>query len=115
MKKASQLRDEINKVQKQIQEKKSKDIKKIVITENDVAEVVSKWTKIPVTKLTEMESDKLLKLEILLKDRVKGQDEAISAVSKAIRRNRIGISNSNRPIGSFLFLGQQALENRSKA
>lgn len=103
--KASQYRDEINKIQKQIEDKKSSNSKKIVISENDVAEVVSKWTKIPVTKLTEMESEKLLKLESLLKERVKGQDEAISAVAKAIRRNRIGISNSNRPIGSFLFLG----------
>ena len=75
------------------------------ITEQDIAEVISKWTGIPVTKLTEGEAEKLLNLEKSLTERVKGQDEAIAMVSKAIRRSRIGIRDPKRPIGSFLFLG----------
>ncbi|MBO7526950.1 MAG: ATP-dependent Clp protease ATP-binding subunit [Clostridia bacterium] len=75
------------------------------ITANDIAEIVSKWTKIPVTKLTTSEKDKLLNLESILHKRVVGQDAAIEAVCKAIRRSRVGISDSKRPIGSFIFMG----------
>ena len=75
------------------------------ITANDVAEIVSKWTKIPVTKLTTSEKDKLLNLENILHKRVVGQDNAIEAVCKAIRRSRVGISDAKRPIGSFIFMG----------
>lgn len=106
--KASRLRDEINAYKKQIEEIKKLPVageQKQEITENDIAEVVSKWTNIPVTKMTEGETEKLLKLEETLKTRVKGQDEAIQSVAKAIRRSRIGISDPKRPIGSFLFLG----------
>lgn len=75
------------------------------IGENEIAEVVSKWTGIPVTKLTEGEKEKLIHLEEILHKRVVGQDEAINAVSKAIRRARVGLQDSKRPIGSFLFMG----------
>ena len=76
-----------------------------VVTAEDVAEVVSLWTKIPVAKLTQSEASKLLKLEENLHKRVIGQEEAVNAVSKAIRRGRVGLKDPNRPIGSFLFLG----------
>ena len=76
------------------------------ITANDIALIISKWTGIPVTKLTESEKEKLLNLENILHRRVVGQDDAISAVCKAIRRQRVGISDANRPIGSFIFMGQ---------
>ena len=79
--------------------------KKIVIDEDDVANIVSLWTNVPVQKLAEKESEKLVKLENVLSKRVIGQKEAIEAVSKAIRRSRVGIQDPNRPIGSFLFLG----------
>ncbi len=75
------------------------------IGENEIAEVVASWTKIPVKKLTEQESDRLLNLEKMLHKRVIGQDAAVSAVAKAIRRGRVGLQDPNRPIGSFLFLG----------
>ncbi len=78
----------------------------ITITSDDICSIISKWTNIPVTKLTESEKDRLLKLESILHNRVIGQDEAVVAVSKAIRRARIGLKESNRPIGSFMFLGQ---------
>ncbi len=75
------------------------------VTESEIAEVVSKWTGIPVAKMLEGERDKLLKMEVALHKRVVGQDEAISAVADAIRRSRAGLSDPNRPNGSFLFLG----------
>jgi ATP-dependent Clp protease ATP-binding subunit ClpB len=75
------------------------------VTEEDVAEVVAKWTGIPVSRLMEGEVEKLIKMEERLHDRVIGQDEAIAAVSNALRRSRAGLSDPNRPIGSFLFLG----------
>ena len=77
----------------------------VCVTESDVEKIVSVWTKIPVTKLAEKESAKLLKLEKILHTRVIGQDEAVVAVAKAVRRGRVGLKDPNRPIGSFLFLG----------
>lgn len=77
----------------------------LVVTEEDVASVVSKWTKIPVQKLTESENTKLKKLEQTLHKRVVGQEEAVSAVARAVKRGRVGLKSPNRPIGSFLFLG----------
>ncbi len=107
--KASKLRDEITEINKQLEELKNTPSTKpevpAEIGEEEIAEVVSKWTGIPITKVTEGESEKLLKLEATLGERVKGQDEAIVAVSKAIRRGRIGMRDARRPIGSFLFLG----------
>lgn len=75
------------------------------VGEEDIARVVAMWTKIPVTKLAEKESEKLLKLESILHKRVIGQEEAVNAVAKAMRRGRVGLKDPNRPIGSFLFLG----------
>ena len=106
--KAGKLRDQIIKMKEEIARLKSLPVassSETVISEQDVAEVVSKWTNIPLTKLTEGEAEKLLNLEQVLKERVKGQDEAVEKVSKAIRRSRIGIRDPRRPIGSFLFLG----------
>ncbi len=79
--------------------------KNLIVTENDIAEVVSNWTKIPVQKLAQKESEKLLKLESILHKRVIGQEEAVSAVARAMKRGRVGLQDPNRPIGSFLFLG----------
>ncbi len=76
-----------------------------VVGENEIAEVVSLWTKIPVKKLAEKESERLLKLESILHKRVIGQEEAVAAVAKAMRRGRVGLQDPGRPIGSFLFLG----------
>lgn len=77
----------------------------LVITESEVADIISVWTKIPVKKLEEEETERLRRLESTLHERVVGQKEAVTAVSKAIRRGRVGIKDPNRPIGSFLFLG----------
>ena len=79
--------------------------KSLVVAENDIEEVVSNWTKIPVQKLAQKESEKLLKLESVLHKRVIGQEEAVSAVARAMKRGRVGLQDPNRPIGSFLFLG----------
>ena len=76
-----------------------------VVTEKDVAQVISTWAKVPVTQLTEKESDRLLRLEDTLHRRVIGQEDAVRAVARAIRRGRVGLQDPNRPIGSFLFLG----------
>lgn len=75
------------------------------VLEEDIATIVSSWTGVPVTQLTEAESERLLRLEETLHNRIIGQDEAVTAVSKAIRRGRVGIKDKNRPIGSFIFLG----------
>lgn len=79
--------------------------KDYIVGENEIAEVVSMWTRIPVKKLAEKESERLLKLENVLHKRVIGQEEAVKAVAKAMRRGRVGLKDPNRPIGSFLFLG----------
>ncbi len=85
---------------------KRKDTSKLpLVTEEDIAGVISMWSQVPVNRLTQKESDRLLKMEKELHKRVIGQDEAITAVSKAIRRGRVGLQDPNRPIGSFLFLG----------
>ena len=77
----------------------------MVVGENEIADVVSDWTKIPVKKLAMEESERLMNLEKILHERVVGQDEAVTAVAKAIRRGRVGLKDPKRPIGSFLFLG----------
>ncbi|SDI32454.1 ATP-dependent Clp protease ATP-binding subunit ClpC [Pseudobutyrivibrio sp. 49] len=84
---------------------KKRKAKPAVLTENDVATVVALWTKIPVAKLTEQESVRLRKIESILHKRVIGQEEAVSAVARAVRRGRVGLKEKGRPIGSFLFLG----------
>ena len=92
------------KQQKQRIQQKNAD-KKLVVTEEDIAEVVSQWTKIPVKKLAESESVRLNRLEETLHKRVVGQEEAVSAVARSIKRGRVGLKDPKRPIGSFLFLG----------
>ncbi len=77
----------------------------LIVDEDEIASVVSTWTKIPVQRIAQAESERLMKLEETLHNRVIGQDEAVTAVSKAIRRGRVGLKDPNRPIGSFLFLG----------
>jgi len=98
-----QLRKKMDRMMKAYEKKLSG--AEYVVDENAIAEIVSIWTKIPVKKLAEKESEKLLKLEDSLHERVVGQEEAVSAVSRAIRRGRVGLQDPNRPIGSFLFLG----------
>ena len=106
---AGQIHDEYKKAQAEYETLKADFDKSLekgpTITFDDIARVVSAWSHVPVTKLTESERDKLLNLEDLLHNRVIGQDKAIVAVSKAIRRARAGLKDPNRPIGSFLFLG----------
>lgn len=77
----------------------------LLVTEEDIAEVVSAWTKVPVQKLAESDADRLKKLESVLHKRVIGQEEAVSAVARAVKRGRVGLKDPHRPIGSFLFLG----------
>ncbi|MBR1702792.1 MAG: ATP-dependent Clp protease ATP-binding subunit [Lachnospiraceae bacterium] len=96
----------IKKYQRQMDRRQAKEENmSYSIGENDIAEVVAMWTKIPVQKLAEKESERLLRLESILHKRVIGQEEAVKAVSKAMRRGRVGLKDPNRPIGSFLFLG----------
>ncbi len=96
----------IKKYERALKRKEKQGVKhEYVIGENEVAEVVSLWTKIPLKKLAEKESERLLKLESILHHRVIGQEEAVTAVAKAMRRGRVGLQDPNRPIGSFLFLG----------
>ena len=107
--KAAELRDEEQSLLKEIGDKKSiakeKSDQKLIVTEEDIAAVVAQWTGIPVAKIAEEESATLLHLEEELHKRVVGQDEAITAVAKAVRRARAGLKDPKRPIGSFLFLG----------
>lgn len=102
-KKQEKKREKIEKLRAKWQ--KEKVSKKLVVGEGEIADVVSGWTKIPVRKLEEGESARLMKLESILHERVVGQDEAVTAVSRAIRRGRVGLKDPKRPIGSFLFLG----------
>ncbi len=109
-KKAGELRDRRKELEAKIERKKldwSKNSERVgdEIGPEEIAEVVSKWTKIPVTKLTETETQRLVNLEEILHKRVIGQDAAVVSVAKAIRRARAGLKDANRPIGTFLFLG----------
>ena len=108
--KAANLRDKENETKKKLEKEKQKwedrNTKSVsVLTEEDIADVISSWTGIPVKKLTQDENEKLKNLEKTLHERVIGQNEAVEAVAKAIRRGRAGLKDPNRPIGSFLFLG----------
>ena len=107
--KAAKLRDEEQSLVKEIDDKKTvakeESDKKLIVTEEDIAAVVAQWTGIPVAKIAEEESDTLLHLEDELHKRVIGQDDAVTAVAKAVRRARAGLKDPKRPIGSFLFLG----------
>lgn len=106
---AAKLRDQEKELTQQLEEQQKEwrfdQADKIVVGESDIAEVVASWTGIPVSRITESEAMRLLKLEEELHKRVVGQDEAVSAVSRAIRRARSGLHDPKRPVGSFLFLG----------
>ena len=106
----AELRDKEQKQRKKLEKERERwnneNVKALtVITEDNIAEVISKWTNIPVQKITQDENEKLKNLENELHKRVIGQDQAIEAVAKSIRRGRVGVKDPNRPIGSFLFLG----------
>ncbi len=104
--KIKESQERLEDLQKELQTQQSEDtLIKEEVTNEDIAEVVAKWTGIPVTKMLQSEREKLLQLESVLHKRVIGQEEAIQAVSDAIRRSRAGLQDANRPIGSFLFLG----------
>lgn len=97
------LRDELEQLKSEWQNKQGNE--KLEVTKEDIAQVVANWTGVPVTKIAEEETDRLLKLESILHDRVIGQDEAVKSISRAIRRARAGLKDPKRPIGSFVFLG----------
>ncbi|ARV05590.1 ATP-dependent chaperone ClpB [Polaribacter sp. SA4-10] len=104
--KIQKAQEDLDLLQKELEENQSENpLIKEEVTYDDIAEVVAKWTGIPVTKMIQSEREKLLKLEDQLHKRVVGQEEAIVAVSDAVRRSRAGLQNPNKPIGSFLFLG----------
>ncbi len=107
---AAKVRDEEKKLHEELEAKKKawkdkNEHKNGEVTSEDIAEIVSSWTGIPVVQLTREESERLLNLEKILHERIIGQDEAVSAVAKAIRRGRVGLKDPNRPVGSFIFLG----------
>ena len=102
-KRQQKKREKIEKIREKWQKEKTS--RKLTVGEGEIADVVSGWTKIPVRKLAEEESERLRKLESILHERVVGQEEAVTAVAKAIRRGRVGLKDPKRPIGSFLFLG----------
>ena len=107
---AAKIRDKANELKKLLDDEKSKwrnssnhDVK--AVSSDEIAQVVSQWTGVPVNQLTKEESERLLNMEKILHERIVGQDKAVSTISKAIRRGRVGLKNPNRPIGSFIFLG----------
>ena len=102
-KEQTQAEEKLDSVKKRFRKKTA--VSKPEVTEEDIAEVVSAWTKVPVQKLAESDADRLKKLENVLHKRVIGQEEAVSAVARAVRRGRVGLKDPRRPIGSFLFLG----------
>lgn len=104
---AAKLRDSEKKLSDELAEKKGtvRSTGELCVGEEDIADIVAAWTGIPVKKLAEEESERLLKLDTILKERVIGQDEAVNAVARAIRRGRMGLKDPHRPIGSFIFLG----------
>ena len=107
---AAELRDRLQQIRQKLEDSRKNwndkaSLKDSVVTEEDIASIVSGWTGIPVTKLAEEESERLLNLESILHQRVIGQEEAVLAVSKAIRRARVGLKDPKRPVGSFIFLG----------
>jgi len=107
---AAKMRDQEREVREELERKRAEWIQKrddvsLTISEDDIARVISQWTRIPLVRLEQKESDRLLKMEEQMKKAVIGQDEAVSAISRAVRRSRAGIKNPRRPIGSFIFLG----------
>lgn len=102
-KRQAEAAEKIDSIHKKIENERKK--QSICVDDNDIAAVIADWTKIPVQKLQEAETERLKKLEQILHERVVGQKEAVEAVSKAVRRGRVGLKDPDRPIGSFLFLG----------
>src|SRR5271165_1422187 len=107
---AAKMRDQEREVREELERKRAEWMQKrddvsLTISEDDIARVVSQWTRIPLIRLEQKESDRLLKMEDQMKKGIIGQDEAVSAISRAVRRSRAGIKNPRRPIGSFIFLG----------
>ncbi len=106
---AARLRDEEKKLTEELETKKSASTPgksdAMVVGASDIADIVTSWTGIPVKKLAEEEGERLMKLDVILRERVIGQDEAVDAVARAIRRGRMGLKDPKRPIGSFIFLG----------
>jgi len=107
---AAKMRDQEREVREQLEHKRAQWLQKrddvsLTISADDIARVVSQWTRIPLIRLEQKESDRLLKMEEQMKKAIIGQDEAVSAISRAVRRSRAGIKNPRRPIGSFIFLG----------
>lgn len=102
-KKQERTRSSLEKLKQQREEERANG--SLVVSEDEIADVIAQWTRIPLKKLKEEESERLLKLETILHARVIGQEEAVGAVARAIRRGRVGLKDPNRPIGSFLFLG----------
>ena len=107
---AGEIRKEQETLEKKIaklrkDQEKHRDARELQVTENEIAAVIADWTKIPVQKLQEEEMERLRHLEEILHERVVGQEEAVTAISKAVRRGRVGLKDPKRPIGSFLFLG----------
>ena len=102
-KKQLKKKEQLENMTKQWQDSINKN--NLIVDEDEIASVVSTWTKIPVQRIAQAESERLMKLEETLHNRVIGQDEAVAAVAKAIRRGRVGLKDPDRPIGSFLFLG----------
>ncbi len=107
---AAKMRDQEREVRDELERKRSEWMQKrddvsLTITDDDIARVISQWTKIPLIRLEQKESERLLKMEDKMKEAIIGQDEAVSAISRAVRRSRAGIKNPRRPIGSFIFLG----------
>ena len=107
---AAKMRDQEREVRDDLERKRAEWMQKrddvsLMITDDDIARVVSQWTRIPLIRLEQKESDRLLKMEEQMKKSIIGQDEAVSAIARAVRRSRAGIKNPRRPIGSFIFLG----------
>ena len=107
---AAKMRDQERDVRDELERKRSEWMQKrddvsLTITDDDIARVISQWTKIPLIRLEQKESERLLKMEDKMKEAIIGQDEAVSAIARAVRRSRAGIKNPRRPIGSFIFLG----------
>ena len=110
--KAAKIREEVEAIQKDFKEKKDKWLaekgipKDAIVSEEHIADIVSRWTGIPVSRMLKTESEKLVQMEGALHKRIIGQDQAVKVVAEAVRRNRAGLKDPNRPIGSFIFLGQ---------
>lgn len=107
----NEAEEELEKIRKKAERRNKR--KSLTVGEAAVADIVSDWTKIPVQRLTEGESRRLANLEKVLKKRVIGQDEAVSAVARAVKRGRVGLKDPSRPIGSFLFLGPTGVGKQS--